>query len=346
MRNNVKNNINIKNRLGGDINLLLSKLIDYYALYDLHKDRSKENQYHIDFDHAPTNIDRDVFFEVPSSLADIDLNITSKENGYSIGEFGFESLRPSGDHPNDYVRGESFLNEVGNKPNVIFVHGWRMKGFDRVKKIFHDSIINNLGWNMYYYTLPYHLERQPEASLYSGEFMVSANINRTVESTRQAIVDLRALIQWMKNNKQGPVIIIGVSLGGFISNLVATLESEIDALVSIFYSNRLSYSIWNTIPGKYIRRDLESHGVNYNDLVKYWELVEPNQALPKINKENILLISAKHDQYVHIQDADLLWESWGKPTRYVYNCGHAGIVLKRKKIEKDTISFLQNKLKR
>lgn len=326
--------------------MLLSKLIDYYALYDLHKDRSKENQYHIDFDHAPTNIDRDVFFEVPSSLADIDLNITSKENGYSIGEFGFESLRPSGDHPNDYVRGESFLNEVGNKPNVIFVHGWRMKGFDRVKKIFHDSIMNNLGWNMYYYTLPYHLERQPEASLYSGEFMVSANINRTVESTRQAIVDLRALIQWMKNNKQGPVIIIGVSLGGFISNLVATLESEIDALVSIFYSNRLSYSIWNTIPGKYIRRDLESHGVNYNDLVKYWELVEPNQALPKINKENILLISAKHDQYVHIQDADLLWESWGKPTRYVYNCGHAGIVLKRKKIEKDTMSFLQNKLKR
>lgn len=326
--------------------MLLSKLIDYYALYDLHKDRSKENQYHIDFDHAPTNIDRDVFFEVPSSLADIDLNITSKENGYSIGEFGFESLRPSGDHPNDYVRGESFLNEVGNKPNVIFVHGWRMKGFDRVKKIFHDSIMNNLGWNMYYYTLPYHLERQPEASLYSGEFMVSANINRTVESTRQAIVDLRALIQWMKNNKQGPVIIIGVSLGGFISNLVATLESEIDALVSIFYSNRLSYSIWNTIPGKYIRRDLESHGVNYNNLVKYWELVEPNQALPKINKENILLISAKHDQYVHIQDADLLWESWGKPTRYVYNCGHAGIVLKRKKIEKDTISFLQNKLKR
>lgn len=170
--------------------------------------------------------------------------------------------------------------------------------------------------------------------------------NRTVESTRQAIVDLRALIQWIKNNKQGPVIIIGVSLGGFISNLVATLEPEIDALVSIMYSNRLSYSIWNTIPGKYIRQDLEHHGVNYNDLIKYWEVTEPNQALPKISKDNILLISAKYDQYVHIQDADLLWEAWEKPTRYVYNCGHAGIVLKRKKIAKDTISFLQNKLTR
>jgi esterase/lipase len=199
---------------------------------------------------------------------------------------------------------------------------------------------------MYYYTLPYHLERQPKQSLYSGEFMVSANINRTVESTRQAIIDLRAFIQWIKSNKQGPVVIVGVSLGGFISNLVATLEPEIDALVSVFYSNRLSYSIWNTIPGKYIRQDLEHHGMNYNDLVRYWKITEPNQELPRINKDNILLISAKHDQYVHIQDADLLWESWEKPTRYVYNCGHAGIVLKRKKIAKDTISFLQNKLKR
>lgn len=97
---------------------------------------------------------------------------------------------PSGDVSNDYVRGEAFLNEDGSKPNVIFVHGGRMKGFDRVKKIFHNSIMNNLGWNMYYYTLPYHLERQPEASLYSGEFMVSVNINRTVKRDKTAKVGI------------------------------------------------------------------------------------------------------------------------------------------------------------
>ena len=58
-----------------------------------------------------------------------------------------------------------------------------------------------------------------------------------------------------------------------------------------------------------------------------------------MNKDNILLISAKEDQYVHIHDADLLWESWGKPTRYVYNCGYAGIVLKRKKLQKIPFRF-------
>ncbi|MEB8556307.1 alpha/beta hydrolase, partial [Bacillus cereus] len=48
--------------------------------------------------------------------------------------------------------------------------------------------------------------------------------------------------------------------------------------------------------------------------------------------------------YVHSEDTDYLWESWERPTRYIYKCGHAGIVLKRKKIATDTIDFIQNRL--
>jgi dienelactone hydrolase len=129
--------------------------------------------------------------------------------------------------------------------------------------------------------------------------------------------DLRALIQWIKSNKKGPVVLIGVSLGGFITNLTVTLEPEIDALVSIFYANRLSYSIWNTIPGKYIREDLEHHGMSYNDLIRFWKITEPSLAMPKIKKDKILLISAKYDQYVHLGDTDYLWDCWERPKRYV-----------------------------
>ncbi|HHV7525970.1 TPA: hypothetical protein ACUNF5_007601, partial [Burkholderia orbicola] len=93
-----------------------------------------------------------------------------------------------------------------------------------------------------------------------------------------------------------------------MTNLLATLETQIDIVVSIFYANRLSYAIWNTIPGKFIREELEQHGVTYEDLKTYWEITDPSQAAPKINKDNILLISAVHDQYVHLEDADKLWE--------------------------------------
>ncbi|MGM2743269.1 alpha/beta hydrolase, partial [Bacillus cereus group sp. Bce013] len=39
-----------------------------------------------------------------------------------------------------------------------------------------------------------------------------------------------------------------------------------------------------------------------------------------------------------------LWEAWNKPTRYLYNCGHAGIVLKRKQIVLDTIEFIRKRI--
>lgn len=327
----------------GDVKLIFSKIIDYYALNNLHRTRSKKFQYTSLPNRISETTDREIFYKAYSTDVFFDTSYSLKN--YRAGTFQFKSLVPSGDISNDSLAGEVFLNKNENVPNVIFVHGWRMDSFDRIKKMFHNRIMNELGWNMYYFTLPYHFQRKPEHSLYSGEYMISANINRTVQSTRQAVIDLRALIQWIKMNKKGPVILIGVSLGGFITNLTATLESKIDALVSIFYSNRLSYSIWNTIPGKFIKADLEHHGIDYNDLISYWKITEPSQAIPKVKKDNILLISAKYDQYVHIEDSNYLWESWGRPTRYVYNCGHAGIVLNRKKIAMDTLSFLQNKIK-
>lgn len=78
-----------------------------------------------------------------------------------------------------------------------------MDSNERVKKIFHNHM-TTLKWNMYYFTLPYHFERKPDQSLFSGEYMVSANIERTVQATRQAVADLRALIKWIKANKMVP----------------------------------------------------------------------------------------------------------------------------------------------
>ncbi|WP_026587206.1 alpha/beta hydrolase [Bacillus sp. NSP9.1] len=320
--------------------MFFPKMIDRLALYDLHRKRSK-NKHFSAFSLDTTA--RDLFYK--SNIADVSIRLNESRKHYRIGTFSYQSLIPSGDRVNDTLKGEVFFNKnYTDKPNVIFVHGWRMDSYDRIKKIFHHRVMNDLGWNMYYFPLPYHIEREPDYSLYSGELMISANLDRTVESTRQAVVDLRGLIHWIKENKTGPVVIVGVSLGGWITNLMAALESQIDVMVSIFYANRLSYSIWNTIPGQFIREELEQHGVTYKDVVRYWNITDPSQATPKINKENILLISAKHDQYIHLEDADDLWESWGKPERYLYNCGHAGIVLCRRKLALDTLSFIRQKL--
>ncbi|MEF3305471.1 alpha/beta hydrolase [Paenibacillus sp. GYB003] len=316
------------------------KAIDRCALHALHKTRSKDYQFRPVPESVPEPSEPDDFYDA-GATPNIAFDLHRRADGYNAGMFAYRSLMPSGDPSNDTMSGEAFVHPDEAAPNVIFVHGWRMSSLDRIKRMFQRRLTDELGWNSYYLTLPYHFRRKPERSLYSGEYMISADIGRTIRSVRQAVVDLRALIRWMKTNKRGPVVVIGVSLGGFVTNLTATVEPDIDAMVSIFYANRLSYSIWNTIPGKHIKADLEHHGMTYASLARSWKITEPSAALPKMSKDRILLLSAKHDLYVHREDADLLWESWDRPKRYVYNCGHAGIVLRKRTIARDALSFVR-----
>ncbi|MRA75697.1 alpha/beta hydrolase, partial [Bacillus thuringiensis] len=121
-------------------------------------------------------VDRTINMHFNSEVSNLQKN--------KIVKFEYESLMKSGDLFNDLVSGEAYLNSNEDAPNVIFVHGWRMENNERVRKIFHEKMID-LDWNLYYFTLPYHFAREPEESLFSGEYMVSADIQRTVKSTQQ-----------------------------------------------------------------------------------------------------------------------------------------------------------------
>jgi len=244
---------------------------------------------------------------------------------------------------NDYSIGNFYKTESREqKISVILVHGWRMNNFNILFDIYMKTFMEHK-YNFYTFTLPHHFERSLENSLYNGEFMVSANIDRTLLSVKQAISDLRAMIRYLKE-KNEKVILIGISLGGFITNLTAVLEDRIDALISIMYANSLAFSVWKSLPGKYMKIDFEAHGFTYKQLKKYWAITNPSNFKPIIPKENILLFSGIHDTYVLNEDTDYLWEAWDKPQRLLYPSGHAGMVICRNEIRRKSMEFLRERL--
>ncbi|TWL42129.1 hypothetical protein CHCC15381_4737 [Bacillus paralicheniformis] len=87
------------------------------------------------------SIDRDEFYQ--AKAADVSFTLHEARKNYLAGHFSYESIIPSGDPVNDSLKGEVFLNKNDiDQPNVIFVHGWRMDSYDRIKKIFHDRMMN------------------------------------------------------------------------------------------------------------------------------------------------------------------------------------------------------------
>lgn len=328
------------------VNKLFSQSLDQFLLYLLHRKRSQ--QFHFNCESVePLSVQSsnvDAFYPLPR-VPDILFEQQSKKRKYKIGKYLYESQIESNDLENKISCGLYYEPESSDQNvHVIFVHGWRMDSLDTVNNLFLDRFLDE-GYHLYFFTLPYHFEREPVASRYSGEWMVSANIDRTLLSVRQAISDLRALIHWLKQHRGGKIVLIGVSLGGFLTNLVGALEKHIDMLISVFYANSLAYSVWNTIPGKYIKKDLVHHKFTYEQLQAHWAMTDPSRFQPIIPLENILLLSGMYDQYVLEEDTHRLWESWGRPRRILYPCGHAGLALNKKQIALDVIQFLQPRLR-
>lgn len=312
------------------LNKLIAKMADLYGLYDLHKDYTKEDQFYYNKTEI-LKINKDFYIRPDIPILKFERNESSKN--YEFGKLKFLSQN------RDDAIFSYALNSLNKESiNVIMVHGWR-SSLNKLDNIYKKSFLQQ-GFNIYSYILPYHLDRSPRESSYNGEYFLSANTIRTLNAFKQAISDIRALIRYIKDVKKETVYIIGLSLGGLVSNLVCENE-EVDALVSLFYANDLAFTIFEAIPGKYIKRDFINNKFNKAQLGECWAIINPSLRKPVIDKKKILLVSGRYDEYILPIDSNKLWEAWDRPLRYVYDCGHSGIVLLKKKIRDDTMKFLR-----
>jgi len=321
---------------------IISKIADSYGLYSLHKKYSEKDQFnYLEEDVSLLNSDVSKFYEKPT-LPKLNYEKYKIEKNYEIGKIKFLSEVENGDSNKESVFHYRKNLGTDNNVNIIFVHGWRADNLDRLGKVFLDSFVER-SYNIYNYVLPFHMERSPDTSLYSGEYFVSADVSRTLKSEQQAVSDIRALISYIKTEKKGKVIIIGLSLGGITTNLLSEVEENIDVLISLFYANDLSFTIYETEAGKYIKKDFLKNNFDYSLLKKSWEVINPCLRKPLINLNKILLVSGKYDKYVINKDTNTLWKNWGNPKRYMYSCGHSGIVLSKNKIKKDVLEFIDKR---
>lgn len=319
---------------------VIAAMADNYGLYDLHRKYSTIDQFYYDEDEViQLNQDYSKFYFRPM-LPELQFEDKIKQNGYINGKLKFLSQIENGDSNKQAIFHYNLSTEE-EKINVIMIHGWRSEQLNRLENVFLKDFIKQR-YNIYRYILPFHMERCPSTS-YSGEYFISSNINRTLKSIQQSVNDIRALIRYIKENGKGKIVLIGLSLGGLITNLVCEFEEEIDLLVSLFYANSLSFTIFETIPGKFIKKDFCKHNFDVDLLKECWKVVNPSLRKPVIDLDKIFLVSGVYDKYVLDKDTDTLWENWGKPERKLFGCGHSGVVLNKNQIRNETLDFINKK---
>lgn len=311
---------------------IISSIADSYGLHNLNKTYSKINQFYYDEKEVAKLIgDYQKFYLKP------DLPKIKLEDGRLI----FKSQVYTEEYNKDAI---FYTNLYSNKSkenvSVIMIHGWRSEKLNRLESVFLNEL-KRKQYNVYRYILPYHMERCDKSN-YSGECFYSANINRTLKSIKQSISDIRALIEYLKvsNNK---VVIIGLSMGGLVGNLMAAYEENIDLLISIFPANNLAFTTFESEAGKYIKKDFLEKSFDFDKLNKIWTIINPSLTKPVMDLNKILLIHGDYDKYVLYEDTQKISKNWVVKSELL-ECGHSGIVINKKEIRNEVIGFINKEL--
>ncbi|MCA1635546.1 MAG: abhydrolase domain-containing 18 [Acidobacteria bacterium] len=157
-------------------------------------------------------------------------------------------------------------------------------------------VFNRFGIAALRLTLPYHEERRPP-ELERADYLVCSNVGRTLQSVRQAVLDARAGVAWLKNRGYERIGIVGTSIGSCTAFLAFAHDADIKAGVFNHVSGYFADVVWHGISTRHVRAGLEG-SLTLEELREAWLPISPMPfagRLLKMPPRPLRFIAARHD---------------------------------------------------
>lgn len=144
-------------------------------------------------------------------------------------------------------------------------------------------------------SLPYHDHRMP-AELQRADYAVSSNIGRTLDATRQAVIDVRSMADWLQRQGYERIGLCGTSLGSCYAYLASAHDDRFEVNVYNHCSTYFGDVVWEGLSTQHIRQGLEGK-VTMEELRELWAAISPPSYWDKYaeKKKKSLFIYAEYD---------------------------------------------------
>lgn len=270
------------------------------------------------------------FFADPPSLTDVTVrSVKSGRRNHEriVFDSGYAPYpgEPGGQRWTDYKANNReyalMLRHEEDRPWLVCVHGTEMgrAGLDlAVFRAWH--LHNDLGLNIMLPVLPMHGPRKrqlPKGAVFPGE-----DVMDNVHATAQAVWDIRRLVSWIRAQQPDSLIgLNGISLGGYIASLVASLEDNLTcAILGVPVVDLIELLGGHTglHPDDPRRRTMALAG-------PIGRMVSPLSLTPRVPTRGRFIYAGVADRLVHPREQVFrLWEHWGRPEIVWYQGGHTG----------------------
>ena len=193
-------------------------------------------------------------------------------------------------------------------PTVIMLHSL-MSASDAGYRVWARRF-NALDWNAAFVHLPFHYSRRPPGHL-NGELCFTADLMLTGDTLRQAVVEIRQLLEWLRAEGSLEFGLLGTSYGGWLGALVASLEPGLRFLALLAPMVNAGHALYEGPSSWTIWRQLERAGLERSLLDRHAHLSSPLRALPAGDAaERTLIFGGTFDRIVRLTDLVALRDAW------------------------------------
>jgi hypothetical protein len=203
----------------------------------------------------------------------------------------FSTPLPSPYSKNNLVHAKFFPTESKGRV-VLVLPQWNSDGAGHMSLC---RMLNYFGLSAIRLSMPYHDLRMPD-ELIRADYMLSANLGRTLQAVRQAVVDSRACIDWLQRQGYKRIGILGTSLGSCIALIALAHDNRLAIGIQNHVSPYFADVVWTGISTRHVREGLEGH-ITLEDLRKIWMPISPKAYFKRLigSDKNSLLVHALYD---------------------------------------------------
>ncbi len=187
-----------------------------------------------------------------------------------------------------------------------------------------SRLIARFGISALRLSLPYHDARMPP-ELHRADYIVSANIGRTLQVCRQAVLDARRAVDWLRTRGYERIGILGTSLGSCLALLTAAHDRRITAAALNHISPYFADVVWEGLSTAHVREGLDG-SIELPLLRDLWMPISPAPYVERMRGKRVLLVYARYDHSFPVRlSRDLVADFRRRgldPEVFVLPCGH------------------------
>jgi hypothetical protein len=214
------------------------------------------------------------------------------------------------------------------KPWLILIHGYRMgTPFIDFKAFRSQSIHEDKGLNILHYVMPLHGPRKIGPT--SGDGLLSPGYVNAIHTEAQAMYELRQIIAWLRKEGAPQIGVHGISLGGFTTALLASLEGNLACAIAGIPAVELVKAA-RRLGRRNLLYFFDNLNMPWDEIEKMARVISPTAMKVKVPKKRLYIYAGVLDRLIRPGEPLGLWEHWDRPAIEWYQGNHMTFAHDRK----------------